>query len=116
MNSLSIIGRLTGEYELKYTPSGKPVGNFSIAINDGFGENEHTSFFNVVTFGAAAERHGKYIGKGSQVGITGSIKQERWEKDGKKHSMVKITALKIDYLSSATITKEVDEADEDIPF
>jgi single-strand DNA-binding protein len=101
MNNLSIIGRLTKDYEIKFLPSGKPMGMISLAVNDGWGDNKHTSFFDITVFGNAAERHADYIKKGSLIAVAGSIRQERWEsQDGKKHSKVKIVANQIDYLDS----------------
>jgi single-strand DNA-binding protein len=98
MNNVSIIGRLTKDYEVKHTPAGKAIGALSIAVNDGWGDNKHTSFYEVTVFGKSVERHKLFIGKGSLVGITGSLRQERWESNGEKRSKVKIVANQIDYL------------------
>jgi single-strand DNA-binding protein len=101
MNNLAIIGRLTKDYEVRFLPSGKSIGEFTLAVNDGWGENEHTSYFDVTVFGKSVERHSDYIKKGSLIGVTGSIRQERWEsKDGQKRSKVKVVANRIDYLDS----------------
>lgn len=111
MNSTNIIGRLTKDYETKDV-AGKPIGNFTIAVNDGWGDKEHTSYYDVAVFGSSAERHAQYIGKGSKVGVTGSLRQERWQSgDGTKRSKIKIIANQIDYLDS----KPVDKQEEDVP-
>jgi single-strand DNA-binding protein len=120
MNSLNIVGNLTGEYELKYTADNKPIGKFFIAVNTGYGDKKQTSFFNVVCFGNAAANHGNYIGKGSKVGITGSIKQNRWEaQDGTKRSAVEISAHQVDYLGTKKQGSQGSfdsAADEEPPF
>lgn len=101
MNVISIIGRLTKDYEVKYLPNGKAVGSLSLAVNDGWGDKEHTSYYDVAVFGNSAERHTNYISKGSKIGVTGSIRQDRWEdKQGTKRSKVKIIANQIDYLDA----------------
>jgi single-strand DNA-binding protein len=111
MNSLCIVGWVKGEYEVKYTTDGKPIGKFSLSVATGYGDKKEYSYFNVVTFGKSAGNHGKYIGDGSKVGVTGSLKQERWEKDGRKNSKVVITAMQIEYLDPPK-KKE----DEDTPW
>jgi len=120
VNNLSIIGRLTGDYELKYTSNSKPIGSFTIAVDDGWGDNKHTSFFDVVAFGKQAENHGNFIRKGSKVGIEGGIRQDRWEaQDGSKRSKIKITANRIEYLDSKPKGNDSDVTtcnDKDIPF
>jgi single-strand DNA-binding protein len=116
MNSISIIGRLTRDVELKYTTAGKPIANMAIAVNDGYGENEHASFFDITVFGDSGERHAKYISKGALVGVTGSIRQERWEKNGNKFSKVVIIARNIDYLESKNSKQEKDSVEDEMPF
>lgn len=116
MNNLSIIGRLTGEYEVKYLPSGTAVGNFSIAVDDGYGDKKHTSFFEVAVFGKSVEQHKQYIGKGSKVGISGSIRQERWESKGEKRAKIKITANRIEYLDAKKSDSFNRVTDSVIPF
>lgn len=101
MNFIGIIGRLTKDYEVKYTSSGKAIGNFTLAVDTGWGDNKQTSFFDVAVFGNSVEHHKDYISKGSKVAIEGSLRQERWEaKDGTKRSVIKIVANRIDYLDA----------------
>lgn len=89
-NKVIVIGRLTKDAELNYTPGGLAITGFSIAVDhqkrkDGTAE---TSYFNCKAFGKIGETLKQYLVKGKQVGITGYLKQERWEKDGKKESRV----------------------------
>lgn len=95
MNSVHLIGRLTKNVELKYTPSSLAVANFTIAINDNYMKDkekvERTYFFDVVAFGKTAEIINQYFTKAVRIGITGKLVQERWsDKDGKNKSKITI--------------------------
>lgn len=96
LNSVNIIGRLTRDAELKYTPGGMAIANFSIAVNrrrkNGDQWVDEVSFFDVNVFGKTAESLKQYLLKGKQVGICGELRQDRWEKDGQNHSRVYIVA------------------------
>lgn len=95
LNNISVIGRMTRDLDGRafgYTPNGKARLNISIAVNDGYGENEYTSYFDVVIWGKTAENIKPYIGKGKQLCINGRLRQDRWEKDGQKNSRVTIVA------------------------
>ena len=94
LNSVTIVGRLTRDAELKTTNSGVAICNFSIANGRSRKKGdewvEETSFFDAFLIGRRAEALHKYLVKGKQVGIAGSLQQDRWEKDGQKRSRVKI--------------------------
>ena len=66
VNVVVLIGRLIKDPEVKYTAGEKPtaVARFSIAVNDGYGENERTSFINIVAFGNQAEICESFLSKG----------------------------------------------------
>jgi single-strand DNA-binding protein len=101
MNLLAIAGTLTRDPEIRYTQGGKAIANFSIAVNRSWkgqsGEwEEEVSYFQCTTFGYVAENVVKKFAKGERITITGRLKQDRWEKDGQKHSRVVIIAEKID--------------------
>jgi single-strand DNA-binding protein len=93
MNSVNIIGRVGGEIELRYTPSGKAVGQLTLAVDDGFGENKKTAWIGVTLWGATAECASKYVRKGDRLGISGRLSQEEWEDKatGKKQRKTKVT-------------------------
>lgn len=96
LNSVTLIGRLTRDMELKYLQTGVAVGTMSIAVNRSVKKNEQwvdeASFFDVTLFGKSAENLRQYLLKGKQVAVQGSLKQDRWEKDGQKFSRVGIIA------------------------
>ena len=93
MNKVVQIGRMTKDAELKYLPgSGTAVANFSIAVDDGFGDNK-TFFFNIVVFGKSAEAVVNYTHKGSKVAVIGKLTTRTWDaQDGTKRYATEIVA------------------------
>ena len=118
INHVVIIGRLTKDPELTYTQSGAAVCRFSIAVNrssgssrpggtDGSGQDDGTSFFNVVTWNKTAEICKEYLSKGRQVGIDGRLQQRRWNADdGARRSIVEIVANNVQFFGSGRQTQE----------
>ena len=100
VNVVVLIGRLTKDPEVKYTAGENPtaVARFSIAVNDGYGENERTSFINIVAFGKQAENCERFLGKGRQVGITGRIQTGSYEKDGRTVYTTDVIASRVEFL------------------
>lgn len=101
LNNYSVIGRMTrdlDERSFAYTQNGKARLNISIAVNDGYGDNQYTSYFDVVIWGKTAENIKPYLGKGKQICINGRLRQDRWEKDGQKNSRVCIVAETVQLL------------------
>ena len=102
LNSVNIMGNLTRDPELKYTPSGKSVCSLSIANNRVYTSNgqkvTEVSYFDVEVWGAAAENCVKYLSKGRGIIVEGRLRQDRWEKDGKTQSRVRISASNIHFL------------------
>jgi len=82
MNTFAFIGRITAVPELRYTPQGKAVCDGNVAVDDGFGENKKSMFFNVTFWGATAENLHKHVVKGQQLGITGRISQDEYTPTG----------------------------------
>lgn len=101
LNNYSVIGRMTRDLDDRafgYTQNGKARLNISIAVNDGYGDNQYTSYFDVVIWGKTAENIKPYLGKGKQICINGRLRQDRWEKDGQKNSRVCIVAETVQLL------------------
>ena len=96
LNTVALIGRLTREAELKYTPSGVAIGTFSVAVNRSVKKNgnwtDEASFFECTVFGKSAENLKQYLVKGQQVAIQGELKQDRWESDGQTRSKITVVA------------------------
>lgn len=104
VNYVILIGRLTRNAELKYTTSGLAVSSFSIAVNrrkkQGDSWIDEVSFFDIGLFGKRAESLNQYLQKGGQVAVEGKLVQERWEKDGQKHSKVRVLCSNVQLLGS----------------
>lgn len=102
LNSVNIMGNLTRDPELRYIPSGAGVCSLSIANNRIFTKNNErvteVSYFDVEVWGTQAENCSKYLTKGSGIVIDGRLKQDRWEKDGKTQSRVRIVANSVHFL------------------
>jgi single-strand DNA-binding protein len=105
LNYIALMGRVTQEPELKYTPKGSPVCNFNIAVNRRWKDNatnewkEETSFFRVQTWGKVAERCGEIMKKGSAVLIEGRLRSRSWNtQDGEKRNVVEIVSTRVQIL------------------
>jgi single-strand DNA-binding protein len=100
-----IIGRLGRDPEMRYTPSGKPVTTFSVAVsrnwNTSDGERRsETEWFNVVAWGNLAEICKEYLTKGHQVYIEGRLQSRHWDDEkGNKRTSVEIVASEMIILS-----------------
>ena len=96
------MGNLTRDPEIKYIPSGKAVCSLSIANNRVYTKNgekvTEVSYFDVEVWGLAAENCSKYLTKGNGIIVEGRLRQDRWEKDGKTQSRVRITANAVHFL------------------
>ena len=98
LNKVQIIGHLGKDPEMRYTPSGKPVTTFTVAVSrtwnsaDGERHNE-TEWFSVVAWGTLAEICKQYLTKGPQVYVEGRLQTRRWDdKEGVKHTSVEVVA------------------------
>ena len=93
MNKVLLIGRLTRDAELRTTQNGKSVTQFSIAVDDGYGENKKAYFFNVTVWGKSAEAVCSYTHKGSKVAVTGKLTSRSYEdKSGSKRTAIEVVA------------------------
>lgn len=111
LNHVVLIGRLTQDIgtaprSFAYTPNGTARANISIAVNRSVKKadkwEDEVSFFDVTIWGKTAENLKPYLLKGKQIAIDGFLKQDTWEKDGKKFSKISITAENVQLLSNKT--------------
>jgi single-strand DNA-binding protein len=102
MNSVSLIGRLTRDPDVRYgAASQNAVARFSIAIDRGKdknGEDRGADFPNIVCFGKTAELVERYVAKGRLVGITGRLHTDSYEKDGRKIYTTEVYADRVEFL------------------
>ena len=94
-NSVILIGRLTVDPQRKYTQSGKEIAEFSIANNYYISTKKTTevNYFDVVAFDKLAETVNKYLIKGKQVLISGTLRQERWQDKNTNSTKSKIRII-----------------------
>ena len=132
LNKVMIIGHLGRDPEMRYTPSGRPVATFSVAVsrswNSSSGERRsETEWFKIVAWGNLAEICKKYLNKGQQVYIEGRLQTRRWEdKEGQQRTSVEVVANEMTMLGdrrdksqddSAIFDETPPEVDEDeFPF
>jgi single-strand DNA-binding protein len=103
LNKVFLLGNLTKDPEIRFTPQGKPVGDLRMAVSRRFkganGEDrEETCFVNVVVWGPQAQSCGDYLRKGSPVLVDGRLQYEEWEKDGKKNSRLRVVAERVQFM------------------
>ena len=133
MNKVFLIGRLTRDPQASTTESGRSYCRFSIAV-DRFSRDRENSvdFINIITWNELASNCVKYLAKGSQVAVFGSIQTGSYERDGVRRQTFDIRADQVEFLSRANSSsqqgqgeqtekdsaidelKEVD--DDDMPF
>ena len=103
-NKISIIGNLGRDPELRYTPQGTAVCQFSVATNerrrDKSGEQQDiTTWFRVTVWGKQAETASKYLSKGRKVYIEGRLHMEEWtDRDGKARQTLEVNASEVQFL------------------
>ena len=98
INKAILMGRLTRDPELRHTGSGTPVCSFSIAIDNGYGENRSTDFINCVAWNKTAEFVEKYFTKGRMIIVIGRISTRTWEgQDGKKNYVTEVVANEVSF-------------------
>lgn len=100
MNHVTLTGRLTRDPETRYTQSGKAVTNFSIAVDDGYGDNKKTMFVPVVVWDKLAEVCANNLQKGRKVLVEGRLQISEYERDGQKRRAAEIVAQNIEFLEA----------------
>lgn len=105
LNRVLLIGNLTRDPELKYTPQGTAVCDFAIALNEKFKAKDGTwqekvHYIDIAAWGRTAEVCGEYLKKGRPVFVEGRLNQDRWEQDGQKRSKVRVTADRVQFLGT----------------
>lgn len=104
LNRVILVGNLTRDPELRFTPSGSPVAGFGLAVNRTYtnkqGEKvENVDFFNIVVWAKLAELCAEYLKKGRPVALEGRLQSRSWEtEDGQKRSVVEVVAENVQFL------------------
>ncbi len=102
-NKIILIGNLTKDPEIRYTPSGTPVANFRLAVNHKYKQGddlkEEVCYIDIVVFGKQAENCGQYLNKGQSVLVDGRLQERRWESDeGQKRSKHEVVAQAVRFM------------------
>ena len=91
MNKIILTGNITKDAELRYTANDKAYSKFSIANNEGYGDNKKTNFFNCTLWGKSAENLNRFLTKGQKVLITGKVEINDYkDKEGVERKIIDI--------------------------
>ena len=116
LNKVLLIGNLTKDPELRYTPGGTAVANLRVAVNRKFKDRagelkEDTCFVTVTGWDKQAEDCRQYLHKGRSVFVEGTLQSRSWDgPDGKKHSAIDVRAERVQFLDAPGGAKGVDRA------
>ena len=127
LNSVNLLGYLTRDVEVRYTPTGNPVANFGIALNRRYRQDEEvreeTTFVDLVAFNRTAEIAKEFLGKGRPVAIEGRLRYRAWETEGgAKRSKLEVVVNQLHLMprngsnGSEPAPSVEEEAGEEIPF
>ena len=107
LNKVMLMGNLTRDPEIKYTPKGTAIANFGMAINrnystEGGEKREEVTFIDIEAFGRTAEIIGEYFKKGRPIFIEGRLKLDTWDdkQTGQKKSKLRVVADSFEFLGS----------------
>ncbi len=104
-NKVILIGNLTKDPELRYTPQGTPVCSMRIAsttkYKSGDSMKDETLFIDVVVWGKQGESAAHHLGKGRSVLVEGRLQERRWESDGQQKSKFEVVAQAVKFLYGA---------------
>lgn len=95
MNNVTLVGRLTEDVELRYTPGGKAVATFNLAVQRDFKNQDNVyevDFPRIVVWGKQAETLANYTGKGSLIGIKGRLQTRSYEQEGRRVYVTEVVA------------------------
>jgi len=131
LNRVILLGNLTRDPEVRYTPSGTPVARLGLAVNNRVKQGDEwrddPCFVDVVVFGKQAESCGEYLNKGRTILIEGRLQYRTWEsQEGQKRSKHEVLADRVQFLPKAArmgeggFSGDVHEGeaidDDDVPF
>ena len=102
-NKVILLGNLTRDPEMRFTPSGSPVASFGLAVNrryrQGEEQREEVCFVDVSTFGRQAELAGEYLSKGRMALIEGRLQYRTWEdQNGQRRNKLDVVAERVTFM------------------
>jgi single-strand DNA-binding protein len=91
MNVFNFTGNLGNEAEMRYTPNGDPIVNFSVAVKAGYGDKATTTWIRCAMWGKRGESVVEYLKKGTMVGVSGELSNREYQdKDGQKRYSLEV--------------------------
>lgn len=101
LNSVSLLGRMSADPELKHTPSGVPVCTFTVAVTRSYakqGEERQTDWLDIIAWRSTAEFICRYFRKGQMIAIKGTLQSRSFEdKEGRKRKLVEVNADEVSF-------------------
>ena len=121
LNKAILMGRLTKDPELRHTNSGKAVATFTVAIDNGYGENKKTDFINCIAWEKTAEFIKNWFTKGRMIALVGRISTRTYEsEDGRKNYVTEVVVNEVTFGDSKKEETTGEfipvENDEDLPW
>ena len=119
LNKVFLIGRLTRDPELRYTPTGQSVASVRMAVNREYMSKEEKKedplFINLVIWGKRAEVWAEYLKKGSLIFVEGRLQYRQWEtQDNEKRSMIEVVVENFQFLDRPSAGAEIEKDGQEI--
>nr|MDD5459715.1 single-stranded DNA-binding protein [Phycisphaerae bacterium] len=120
MNKVILMGNLTRDVEIKFLPNQTPVADFGLAVGRKYKKQdgtmaEDTCFVDCQIFGKRAEVVNQYFKKGDPIFIEGRLQFQQWEKDGQKHSRLRVFVENFEFIGKAERRDEPEPLDRNHP-
>lgn len=98
--NITVVGSLGKDPEIRSTPGGKKVANFSVAVDQGFGDSKRTEWVNIVAWEKLADLAEKFLKKGKTIALSGTLQTRSWDKDGVKQYRTEVVARDITFMDT----------------
>jgi len=115
MKIMTVIGNIGKSVDMKFTPQGKAVTEFSVAVNEGKGENKKTEWVKIVAWEKVAEILNEYAKPGSKIFLSGSCKVEAWidKNSGEAKAQNVLTVREFEFLGDGKRKEESAQAEQE---
>lgn len=100
LNSITPGGNIGNDMEVRYTPSGKAIGSFSLAVTNGYGDNKRVMWITCLVFGERAEKLAPHIRKGGKIVVSGRLDVRQYDRnDGTKGTAVEVAVNEFEFMN-----------------
>lgn len=114
INNVVLAGNVVADPEARATNSGKSVASFRLAVNNPINDKD-VVFIDVDSWEKQAEFVSNYVKKGSSVSVIGRLKQDSWEKDGKKMTKTLVVADRVSFVGGKKKSESSGDTQDDVP-